>query len=139
MIHTGVVRELRGSSAMVAVDTSQCGSCSTRSTCYGLSGKPPEERLLPASNTVSASVGDRVEVEFKTTASMTAIFVTFLLPVLTLGAGYLLLRNEGAFPGVAGAVGGLFCGLGLAWVINRRLCSGSAFGLSVVSVLEKGN
>lgn len=139
MTHTGVVRELRGSYALVAIDTSQCGSCSTRSTCYGLSGKPPEERLLSATNTAAASVGDRVEVEFRTAASMTAIFVTLLLPVIIMGAGYALLRNEGVFHGVLGAAGGLACGLGIAWVINRRLCSGPSFGLKVVGVLEKGN
>lgn len=138
MTHTGVVREVRGQNALVAVDASQCGSCSTRSTCYGLSGKGPEDRVVPATNLADATVGDRVEVEFRTRASMTAIFVTFLLPILIMGVGYALFNRGGAFAGAAGAFGGLLLGLGLSWIINRRLCSAPGFGLTVVSILEKG-
>jgi positive regulator of sigma E activity len=138
MTHTGVVRELRGPDALVAVDSSQCGSCSTRSTCYGLSGRGPDERVVSASNVADASVGDRVEVELQSRASMTAVFVTFLLPVLIMGAGYALFNSGGALSGAAGAFGGLLLGLGLSWTVNRRLCSAPGFGLTVVSVLEKG-
>jgi positive regulator of sigma E activity len=137
MIHTGVVRELRGLNALVAVDASQCGSCSTRSTCYGLSGKGPEDRVLSATNLAGAAVGDKVEVELRARASMTTIFVTFLFPVLIMGVGYALFSRWGALSGAAGAFGGLVAGLGLSWIINRRLCSAPGFGLTVVSVLEK--
>lgn len=139
MTHTGVVRELRGTHALVAVDASQCGSCSTRSTCYGLSGKGPEDRVLSASNTAGAMVGDRVEVELETRASMAVIFLTFMFPVLIMGIGYALFSRGGALSGALGALGGLLLGLGLSWIIIRRVSCLPGFGLTVVSVLEKGN
>lgn len=138
MTHTGVVRELRGLHALVAVDASQCGSCSTRSTCYGLSGKMPGDRVLSATNLAGAAVGDKVEVELQGRASTIVIFLTFIFPVIIMGVGYALLTRWGALSGAAGAFGGLVLGLGLSWMINRRLCSASGFGLTVVSVLEKG-
>jgi len=138
MTHTGIIRELRGHNAMVAVDASQCGSCSTRSTCYGLSGKGPEERVVSASNLAGASVGDRVVVELQARASTIVILLTFMFPVLIMGVGYALFSGGGALPGAAGAFGGLVVGLGLSWIMIRRLSFVPGFGLTVVRVLEKG-
>ncbi len=138
MTHTGVVRELRGKTALVVVDQSQCGSCSAKSACYGLSGRGPGERVIEADNHAGASVGERVEVELGVHATMTVISVTFIVPVLTMGAGYALLMGRGVTQGAAGAGAGLVAGLLLAWLINRTLSRRQGFGLTVKRVLEQG-
>ncbi len=136
MLHTGVIREVRGQVAVVCVDAAQCGSCSEKSTCYGLSGRKPGDRLIEAVNEAGASVGDRVEVEFRARASMAAISITFLLPVLLMGAGFAALNPRGAAAGAAGAAAGLLIGLAIAWYLNRRIGKRPGFGLTVTRVLE---
>lgn len=138
MTHTGVVRELRENTAVVVVDQSQCGSCSAKSSCYGLSGKGPGERVLEADNHAGARVGDRVEVELGVHATLTVISAAFLVPVVMMGAGYALLMGRGATQGAAGAGAGLVAGLLLAWLINRNLGRRQGFGLTVKRVLEQG-
>jgi positive regulator of sigma E activity len=83
-------------------------------------------------------VGDRVEVELQTRASMIVIFLTFMFPVLIMGIGYAFFGSGGALSGALGAFGGLLLGLGLSWIIVKRVSSLPGFGLTVVSVLEKG-
>jgi positive regulator of sigma E activity len=136
MLHTGVVREVREGTAVVAVDGSGCGACSARGACFSLSGKAPGERILEARNDAGAGIGDTVEVEFRLQASMTSISVTFLVPVALMGAGYVIAMPGGTSMAALGAGAGLAAGLFLAWAVNRMLCRRPGYGLSVRRVVE---
>ncbi len=137
MIHAGKVREMRGRNAIVVVDSSRCSACAGKSACMGMMGAGSGERLLEAANDAGARVGDTVEVEFRTPAALTVVSVTFLVPVILMGAGYAVMAR-GPLSGAIGAVSGLILGLLLSWLANRRLRTKPGYGLSVIRVLETG-
>ncbi len=138
MLHTGVVREVRGENAVIAVSDADCRNCSSAAVCFGISGRAPGERVLEARNDAGAGVGDTVEVEFRPPASMVAVTVVFLVPVALMGVGYLIAAPRGASMAALGAGIGLAGGLASAWAVNRALCRRPGFGLSVKRVVEPG-
>lgn len=136
MVHTGTVREVNDSLALVAVDPTRCGRCPGRGACMGLSRGV--ERLLEAVNEAEARVGDTVEVELKPGTAMRAVLLVFVLPVLLMGAGYLSVRGD-PLTGALGATAGLSAGLALSWFASSRLRTRPGCGMTVKRVLETGD
>ena len=73
MKQNGLVTKVEGDSVTVLLGGgSECTTCASRHACFGLAGK---NRRIEAvlENTVGASVGDLVDVEFEPAASLTVI------------------------------------------------------------------
>ena len=137
MIHSGIVSEIRGRNAIVAVDSARCNTCAVKDACMGLISSCSGERFLEAANDAGARTGDTVEVELRPPAALTVVSITFLVPVVLMGAGYAVMAR-GPISGAIGAVAGLIMGLLLSWLANRRLRTKPGYGLSVIRVLETG-
>ncbi|OPL19447.1 MAG: hypothetical protein AVO35_10540 [Candidatus Aegiribacteria sp. MLS_C] len=140
MTREAVVLESSEGIALVRpVDGGECDTCEARHACLSLSGGGREERSFLAADPFGVSPGDRVRLELKSSASLTMIAVTFILPVLLLFAGYLAMSGGGDATRALGAGSGLMLGIALALLVNRRLCRSSGFSMVVVRILEKAD
>lgn len=139
MRHNGVIRQLQGNRALVELSGGEsCSGCSQRHACFSLTGGEVKTRKAWVENRVGADVGDLVEVELKTSATISTIAVTFLLPVIMLFAGYLVGAPSGTAGAAVGAMAGLLVGGLLAVGLNRALCKRSSFQMEVLRILESG-
>jgi len=133
MTRNGIVVALEGDTATVSLTGSAgCGSCEARHACFSLSPGSGKEVTCRVANATGVSVGDVVVLELAPAASLKAILATFLLPVLTLVAGYLLTSGGGDARGAAGAGAGLLVGIALAVLVNRRLTGRGETSLRIV-------
>ena len=89
------------------------------------------------SNDIGASPGDLVELELRSSASLTIIASTFLLPVFLLFAGYLFMMNGTDLQRALGAGAGLVAGIVSAIVINKRLGSKKGYNMQMMRILER--
>ena len=138
MRHNGVVRQLRAGEALVEIAGGEtCSGCSQRHACFSLSGGDVRTRKAWVENRAGARRGDLVEVELSTSSTISAILVTFLLPVAMIFVGYLIGAPGGTGPAALGALAGLAAGALSALGLNRALGRRSSFRMSVVRVLER--
>jgi positive regulator of sigma E activity len=138
MIQRGVVQELAGGSATVAVGGGEgCGVCASRGSCMTISGKRPENKVITVVNASGARVGDAVELELPVSITMIIIAITFLLPVFLLLAGYGVMMQGGSTDGAVGAVSGLIMGMFIAVIANRTLSKRSSYKMRMTRILEK--
>ncbi len=114
----------------------ECASCENRHSCFSLSGSRMRKIEATLDNTVGASVGDLVQVEFMPRASMTIIAVSFLLPVALLMVGYAIAMPAGPFQGAAGAGIGLIVGIALSIILNRKLAAKKDFNLRITGIVD---
>ena len=79
MEQIGIVKELRGNTALVSVNrVSACGENCAQ--CKG--GCTPSSAVTKAENAAGASVGDTVKVEADTKKVILAAFVLYIVPLL---------------------------------------------------------
>lgn len=138
MIRKGLVREIRGDEALVCpADGSECDTCEARHACLSLSGGTGANKDFWVHNDVGAAPGDLVELELKSSASLTIIASTFLVPVFLLFTGYLLMMNGSDSQRALGAAAGLLAGIVGALVINKRLGARKGYNMQMTRVLEE--
>jgi positive regulator of sigma E activity len=131
----GIVVEVSGDRALVSLsDSAECSSCAAKHACYGLSGKKGLEINSWVRNDAGARAGDRVELELEPATSMLVIFITFLMPVMLLAGGYLLMSGRGEPVRAAGAGVGLFLGILLAVLVNRKLARRQGCEMRIIAV-----
>jgi positive regulator of sigma E activity len=135
MTRTGIVVEVSGDRALISLSGSaECGSCASKHACFGLSGHRGREISYWIANDAGASPGDTVELELAPGATIKAIAITFLLPVVFLAAGYLLMSGGGEASRAAGAGGGLLAGIFLSIPVNSRLSRREVYDMHMVRV-----
>ena len=138
MIQRGVVQELVEGNAKVAVGGSEgCRTCTSKESCVVISGTVSEEKFVIVENVLGASVGDAVELELPIAISMQVIFVTFMLPVVMLIAGYFITLENGAASGAIGAVSGLAIGMVIALATNRTLAKKPSYRMKMTRIIAK--
>ncbi len=140
MIRNGLVREVRGEEALICpTDGSECNSCEAKHACLSLSGGKERNTDFWIPNDLGASRGDLVELELRSSASLTIIASTFLLPVFLLFAGYLFMMNGTDLQRALGAGVGLVAGIVSAIVINKRLGTKKGYNMQMTKILEKAD
>ena len=140
MTRKGFIREVRGDEALICpADGNECDSCEARHACLSLSGGSDRNADFWMSNDISASPGDLVELELRSSASLTIIAATFLLPVFLLFAGYLFMMNGTDLQRALGAGAGLIAGIVAAVVINRRLGTRKGYNMQMMKILERAD
>jgi sigma-E factor negative regulatory protein RseC len=83
----GYVVDVRADTAKVkTVRSASCEGCASQGSCTA-QGNEMEVRVM---NPAGARVGDRVVIEFETTALLKATFLLYIFPVLCLLAGALV-------------------------------------------------
>ena len=125
MIQNAIVKSITGEKvAQVSLLRQvECG-LSCNGNCEGCGMKPKGELLAMASNEIGAQPGDLVEVETTTGNSIGIAAIVYLLPCITLGAGYVVgqavfLLGEVAALGTAAV--GLVLGFLPAYFLNRSI------------------
>ena len=137
MRQNGLVTKVDGGRATVSLGGgSECSSCSSRHSCFSLSGSRMRKIEAVLENTVGASVGDLVQVELMPMASLAIISVSFLLPVALLMAGYFVAMPAGPLQGAAGAGIGLAAGIVVSVVLNRKLAARKDFNLRITGIVD---
>lgn len=138
MIHRGVVQELEEGNAKIAVGGgSGCNACASKESCVSITGTRPEEKIITTENVLGVSVGDVVELELPITVTMQIIFVTFILPVVLLIAGYFIMLEGGASRGAAGAVIGLIIGMAIAISMNRSMGKRASYKMRMTKIIAR--
>ena len=138
MIHRGVVQELEDGNAKIAVGGGQgCNACDSKESCVSITGTRPEEKIITTENVLDVSVGDIVELELPVTITMQIIFITFILPVVLLIAGYFIMLEGGPSQGAIGAVVGLVAGMALAIFMNRSMGKRASYKMRMTRILAK--
>lgn len=138
MIHRGVVQELVDGSAKIAVGGGEgCNACASKESCLSITGKRPEEKIITIENVLGVSVGDVVELELPVIITMRIIFITFVLPVVLLIAGYFIMLESGPTHGAIGAVSGLVVGMAVAVSVNRSMGKRASYKMRMTKVLAK--
>ncbi len=134
----GLVREIRGDEALIcSADGNECDSCEARHACFSMSGTEGKKDDFWMLNDIGASPGDMVELELKSSASLTIIASTFLLPVFLLFAGYLFMMNGTDLQRALGAGAGLVAGIAAAIVINKRLGTKKGYNMQMTEILKR--
>lgn len=140
MTRKGLVRELKGNEALICpADGDECDSCEARHACLSLSGGKDRKADFWMINDIGASPGDLVELELKSSASLTIIASTFLLPVFLLFAGYLFMMNGSDSQRALGAGAGLIAGIVTAIVINKRIGAKKGYSMQITKILERSD
>ena len=138
MTRKGLVREVKGDEALICpTDGNECNSCEARHACFTLSGGSDRKTDFWMPNDIGASPGDLVELELRSSASLTIIASTFLLPVFLLFAGYLFMMNGTDLERAVGACAGLVAGIVAAIVINKRLGTKKGYNMQMMKILER--
>jgi positive regulator of sigma E activity len=138
MTKNGLVREVKEGEALICpADGNECDTCEARHACLSLSGGTGADADFWVQNDVGAAPGDLVELELKSSASLTIIASTFLVPVFLLFTGYLLMMNGTDSQRALGAAAGLLAGIVAALVINKRLGAKKGYNMQMTIVLEK--
>lgn len=138
MIHRGVVKELEDGYAKIAVGGGEgCNACASKESCVSITGTRPEEKIITTENVLDATVGDIVELELPVTITMQIIFITFILPVVLLIAGYFIMLEGGPGRGAIGAVVGLVAGMALAISMNRSMGKRASYKMRMTRILAK--
>ena len=89
MKQIGTVVEINGDIARVECDRqSACDMCENAAGC----AEKCKKVCATASNTVNATVGDRVEIETDTSKVLKNAFIVFLLPIVFAIASYFLAK-----------------------------------------------
>ncbi|NOQ22857.1 MAG: hypothetical protein GQ565_09475 [Candidatus Aegiribacteria sp.] len=140
MTRKGLVRKVRGDEALICpADGNECDSCEARHACLSLSGGSGRKTDFWMLNDIGASPGDMVELELRSSASLTIIASTFLLPVFLLFAGYLFMMNGTDLQRALGAGAGLVAGIVSAIVINKRLGTRKGYNMQMTKILERAD
>ncbi len=140
MIRKGLVRELRGNEALICpTDGNECDSCEARHGCHSLSGNKDRNNEFWILNDIGADQGDLVELELKSSASLTIIASTFLLPVFLLFTGYLLMMDGSDSQRALGAGVGLAAGIAAAIIINKRLGARKGYNMQITEILDRAD
>lgn len=140
MIRKALVLEVREEEALVCpADGSECDTCEAKHACLSLSGGKNRSSEFWINNSIGAAPGDLVELELKSSASLTIIVSTFLVPVFLLFAGYLTMINGNDSQRALGAGAGLFAGIVAALVINRRLGAKKDYNMQMTKVLKNAD
>jgi len=140
MKRTGLVREIKGDEALICpADGGECGTCEARHACITLSGGKEEDNDFWVQNSAGAAPGDLIELELKSSASITIILSTFLIPVFMLFAGYLFMMNGTDSMRALGAGIGLIAGIAAALLINKRLGFKKAYNMQMTKIIEKAD
>ncbi len=109
----------------------QCGSgCKA---CSGCVSQPPQEILALASDTIGTQPGEWVELESTAGNSICISMMVYLLPCLTMLAGYLLGTSLGLGEGMAlfPAILGIWVGFIPAKCLNRKIIHKNAPEFSI--------
>jgi sigma-E factor negative regulatory protein RseC len=130
MIETGVIVEQRPDGA-VTVEVERgaaCDGCHTRGACAMTFGR--RRLLLPATNPLGASVGQRITLELDDSAFLTACVTVYLIPLATLlAAAFCTWAALGGTPlashrdplSALGALAGAAAGFGIVRLIDSRI------------------
>ncbi len=138
MTRKGLVREVKGDEALICpTDGNECDSCEAKHACLSLSGGKERNTDFWMPNDLGASPGDLVELELRSSASLTIIASTFLLPVFLLFAGYLFMMDGTDLHRALGAGAGLLAGIVSAIVINKRLGAKKGYNMQMTKILER--
>jgi positive regulator of sigma E activity len=138
MTRKGLVREVRDDEALICpIEGSECQTCEARHACLSLSGGKGKDTDFWVPNSIGASPGDLVQLELSSSASLTIIASTFLVPVFLLFAGYLISMNGSDSQRAIGAAAGLVTGIVFAIIVNKRLGSEKNYNMQMVKVLER--
>ena len=115
----GWIQGITEKSFTVTLDsTASCSACGLKAIC---SDKKIEfERDAAA---FPLKIGQMVEVEYQKVIQTS--FIVYVIPILFFFAGIactiLLIENAGDFMQFTGAVIGVIIGLGVVWLLNRKL------------------
>lgn len=127
-----------------------CHTCAARGACNPGGGKVGR---TTASCSLDVSVGDTVEIEISDSAVRVAILWAYVVPALLMLAGLFcawlvapMIPMIGAQRDIlagAGALVGAGVGVGVMWLVNRRISrpgtkAHERFHVSVVRVMEPG-
>lgn len=120
--HIGIVRQINGGTAHVAIATGGCGGCGQKGGCsIGRLAGSRHETLLALTAPPGLATGDQVTVELASQRLISAALAGYLLPATTLIVGAIAANaatrsDAGA---AAGALVGLIGGVLLARVLGR--------------------
>lgn len=114
MVEKGQIIELKNEYAIVKImrtdACSKCGVCKT--------GNNKNEMLIEAKNLCNANLGDWVNIDLQPQNFLKAIFIMYVIPLITLMAGFILgnIYNE-AFGFILGLIFMLFTYL---WIKHKE-------------------
>lgn len=140
MERMGVVVELNGKFSKVKLmRDSACGSCGA---CQ--MGDESKEVFLVARNNQEAELGDIVEVSMPTAGILSAAFIMYVIPLLSLFVG--IVTGSILFKGKNGEIFTALLGLSLMaltflWIKHneKRLTKGDKFNAQILSIVQKNH
>jgi positive regulator of sigma E activity len=129
----GIVIALKGHQALVRVEnTDACRTCSCKGFCM-MAGDGSAQIL--ADNSIGAKEKDWVTVALGEGRTIAGTAIVFLTPLLGLFIGLFLgISRYGTAGGVIGAIAGTLVGLGVLWLLDRRLGKGSTFRPRITAI-----
>ncbi len=138
MIQRGVVQEIVNGEAKIAVGGgSGCNVCAAKDSCVAITGTRPEEKIITTGTLPGISAGDIVELELPVAATLQIIFITLVLPVILLIAGYFIMLEGGPMYGAIGAFSGLVAGLIIAVSANRTMGKRPSYRMRIAKIVAK--
>lgn len=114
----GEIIETRGDKAIIRIHRSEsCEDCSSKGTCPLSATKNWE---VEVENTLSAAVGERVELELGSGAYLASGFIVFILPIILMVIFYLIANYivKSSYSPLFSFVG-LLAGMMVAFLFNR--------------------
>ncbi len=122
----GKVIRISGEFAFIEMELNEsCSSCSNKGVCMA-GGRPAE---LKVENTGELKEGDIVEIDLAPKAKLTAGFLLFIFPIITIILFYYLAfsiySTEKA--GILGALTGLASGVAAVYGVNRTVSNNRYF------------
>ena len=126
MMDRGTVKKIENGFAFIEMQlNASCRSCSNKGVC--MAGDKPAQ--LKIENTLELKENDIVEIDLPPQTKLSAGFILFILPLLSMFAGYYIafkISSEDS-SGMAGAVIGLAAGVIITILINRLISKGRYF------------
>lgn len=120
MMDRGTVKKTENGFAYIEMElNASCRSCSNKGVC--MAGDKPAQ--LKIENNVGLKENDTVEIDLPPQTKLSAGFLLFILPLLSMFIGYYLAYNISYddTAGMTGAVIGLAAGIITVIIINRMI------------------
>lgn len=135
MLQTGIVKELRGKTADVAITrSSACGdSCASCGLCPGQTAR------VFAVNDLGAKAGDTVIIDMTDRKILGAAFLVYIVPIIMLIAGYFISYAIFGSEGLSILTGFIF--LAVTFIVLMRIDRGlkRKYTPRIIEIKERGH
>ena len=128
--HTGRVLSVFRDTVTVAVESTEaCGSCASRSACSLGVQSNTRNILVTTSEAHLYSVGEAVVVTTRTQMGLTAVALSYFVPMVILVAALAVAVGVGVSEGLAAAISLLSVGVyyALLWLLRDKLAKKISF------------